>query len=236
MGFSLALMIYSRVERDDIAPEVKLWYHDEVLNCGRINRQVQGVIEEGGKLPESYNVYHAHDIAGTALTSLLFKRFPTYARDQGQSIFAPPFLLEGTYGSVSEVSEFYERDSFDAQAQWLKNLTTGAERLVPKGFGGLWYDVWPNLIQQSRHNENDRSGATTVNGFIGSRPSCWIPCSELASWLKSFWQLESTSRLVLEKNARARARLEGWQAQLESYGTIGSRVLFVFEDYRERHF
>lgn len=233
MGFSLTLMIYSAVERDDIAPGVKLWYPDEVLNCGYINRAVQSVIEFEKPLAGRY-VEYPQSLAGTALTSLLLKRFPKYAREHGDAVFAQPFLLEGVYKNVDDVREFRQHAPFDIEAQWLKNLVTCSERLVPKGLGWSGYDIWPDLLKQSKHNENSRRDATTVSGFMASRPSCWMPCSELASWLVSFWQEESTSRLKLSENVRARARLEGWQAQLTAYGEINSNVLFVFEDYPER--
>lgn len=233
MGFSLTLMIYSAVKRNDLAPGVVLWYPDEVLNCGYINRAVQGVIEFGNLLSNRY-VEYPQSLAGTALTSLLLKRFPAYAREQGDKVFAPPFLLEGVYENISHIEDFYRCDYIDEQKGWLKRITTDEQRLVPKGFGGSYYEVWPNLLVQSKHNKNSHRNATSVHGFMDSRPSCWMPCCDLAAWVGLFWQEESTSRLRLETNLRARARLEGWQAQLAAYGAIGSKVLFVFEDYPER--
>jgi hypothetical protein len=226
-------MIHSAVL--DVSPGVTLWYPEEIIRCGYVSRQVQDLIENGHILP-NVHLYDAQVVAGTALISLLFKRFPGYVREVGLAAFAPPYLLEGTYHTFDQMLAFYqcELPYWDVQEEWVSHLKAGEHRLTSKGFGGPVNEVWPNLIMQSKHNTGYARGVLSEPSLSRSELNCWVPCSEIAAWLESFWLLPSTSRLVLEKNPRARARLESWQAQLTAYGAIGSKVVFVFRDCPER--
>jgi hypothetical protein len=233
MGFSLTLMIYSAKVYDDVQPGLTLWYPEEIIRCGYINRRIQGVVE-GDQVIPNIHLHHPEDIAGTALISLIFKRFPSYARVEGSAVYAPPFLLEGEYRNIDDMRAFYEGAYEEKQNAWLLHLKAGEHRLVPKGFGSPAYEVWPDLIVQSKHNAGHTQGKASEPDLLRGEPNRFVPCSELASWLASFWSLESTSRLVLEQNVRARVRLQSWQAQLTAYGAIGSKVLFVFRHCPER--
>ena len=233
MGFSLTCMIYSPVKRDDLAPGVVLWHPDEVFDCKYINRQVQAVVDDGKNIEGDYYVENPHTLVGTAMITLLYKRFPGYAREQGKRIFAPPFLLEKMFRHNNEMFEYQGRGLkyHDDVRQWLKNLKAGGHRLLPKE--GMQGTMWPSLIEQTRHNNEDPDDVTEIKWFIGSCPFCWAPCSVVSDWLDDFWQRESTSRLMMDNHSRAKARLRGWHEQLRAYSVTGSYLICVFRSYNE---
>lgn len=233
MGFGLTCMIYSPVARNDLAPGVVLWYPDEIFDCKYINRNIQAVIDDAEGEASNYYVEHPHTLVGTALITLLYKRFPAYAREHGASVFAPPFVLEKKFHHFKETAEYQRFGSIysDDLKVWLKNLEAGDHRLLPKR--GLQGSMWPNLIEQTRHNTGKPDDVTTIKWFIGSCPFCWVPCRIAVDWFDEFWQQESTSRLVLEKNTRAKARLQGWHEQLRAYSHTGSFLVCVFREYGE---
>lgn len=220
MGFRLTCAICSPVLRHDIAPDVTFWYMDEILNCGYINRKVQGVID-GGRVFHAEQ--HVHDIAGTAFISLLFKRFLSYYREMGQAANAPPFLFRQTLTTFDLVREWQQKKiDYSRELPW-EELASGAHRIIAldRVFGR--YQYWPDTIAQFRHNSSitNKSQHTDINGL----PMSWIPCVVMTEWMNEFWEMSSTSRLQLDAHLRAKARLMGWHEQLRAYAPHGAYML-----------
>ena len=227
MGFSLTCAICCPVVSNHPVPNVTFWYMDEIIACGHVNRRVQVAIEEEKEIDVAR--YSVHDIAGTALVSLLLKRFPALQRADPVAVRAPAFYFRQGLATHTEVQN-YHSGSFPNDHLW-EELLPGSHRIVPeKGM----YGEWPDLLWQFVHNQNLDRVSERRDPLLGTSPMSWIPCSVVAVWLGEFWLLSSTSRLKLAENLRAKAKIESWQAAIQSYAKLGANLLVVSMPYHGR--
>ncbi|MEM9337031.1 MAG: hypothetical protein AAGA35_04215 [Patescibacteria group bacterium] len=206
---------------------VVFWYMDEILSCGYVDRTIQGALSENSELPD-YAKYSPQNLAGTALISLLFKRVLSYERSVGTEYKAPPFRTRKGLETFRQIQDWRSLRLLARPDLPWEDISSGDQRLIPKRIEYRY--EWPELLDQHKHNEAQTIDHQKSDDFI-SEPWTWIPAALLAEWIDEFWSLQSSSRLVLEKYARAQARMRGWQGQLEAYGKVGAKVVLVAEEF-----